>query len=349
MVSPRSAVREMRPYSPPTGGRLGKERLDFNENVVGCSPAVSEVLARALTGDLLATYPDYESVKADLAAFFGVGADEMLLTNGTDEAIQVLVNTFVEPGDEVVILTPSYAMYRFYAEVAGASIVEAPYRSGSLEFDKEAVLASISPMTRAILISNPNNPTGSVVQQADLAEILRAAPQACVLVDEAYFEFYGQTVLPWIGDYRNLFVSRTFSKAYGLAALRVGCLFSNRENAGWMRRAQSPYSVNMFAALAAQAAIKNEAYVCRYVAETLQGRSAIAAAFQRLGIPFWPSEANFILFDAGDRADVCLDRCRAAGVLIRDRRHEIAGALRVTAGPLSQVARFVSILEEVWS
>lgn len=350
MPEPRESVKRMRPYSPPTGGRHDRLRLDFNENTVGCSPRVAEFLRRAIGAELISTYPDYGEARRCLAGFFRVSEEELVLTNGTDEAIQVLINTFVEPQDEVIVLTPSYAMYRFYAEVAGAQVVEVPYGSGAgdLSFSLHSLLKAIGSRTKAILLSNPNNPTGSVIAPDEIEAIVRYAPEACVLVDEAYFEFYGQTVLGQIGEYDNLFVSRTFSKAYGMAAMRLGCLMSCRPNSQTMRKAQSPYSVNMLAALAAVEAIQDQEFTTGYVASALEGRRLVEEAFARLDIPYWPSEANFLLFEAGARADACLGRCREEGVLIRDRRHEIPGALRVTAGPPAQMDRFVKVVEELY-
>ncbi len=183
--------------------------------------------------------------------------DELLLTNGTDEAIQVLVNTYLDDADEVIIARPSYAMYRFYAEVAGAKIREIDYLPGTLAFPLAELLEAITPATRAILISNPNNPTGTAIGVPEIEQILERAPQAAVLIDEAYYEFCGITALPLIAKYPNLFVSRTFSKVYGMAAMRIGCLFSQAGNIQYLHKAQSPYSVNMLAALAAEAAIQD--------------------------------------------------------------------------------------------
>ena len=224
-LQPRKAVLGMAPYSPPTGNRLDKLRLDFNENTVGCSPRVIARLKETLDAGLLTVYPDYARAKAALAEFFRVSPDELLLTNGTDEAIQVLVNTYIDDGDEVIALRPSYAMYRFYAEVAGAKIVEVDYQPPAVAFPLEELLAAITPRTRAILIANPNNPTGTAVNLAGIERILKAAPHAAVLIDEAYYEFFGVTALNLIWKYPQLFVSRTFSKVYGMAALRMGCLF----------------------------------------------------------------------------------------------------------------------------
>jgi histidinol-phosphate aminotransferase len=348
MPEPREAIKQMRPYCPPNGDRLGKLRLDFNENTVGCSPRVAEFLRGAIGGELLATYPDYEVPRRELASFLGVAVDELMLTNGTDEAIQVLVNTFVEPGDEVIVLTPSYAMYRFYAEVMGAVVVEVPYESDTLQFDLSRFRDAVSARTKAVLIANPNNPTGTLVSRADLESVLEIASGACVLVDEAYFEFCGETMIGEIARLENLFVSRTFSKAYGMAALRMGCLVSNSQNVAAMRKAQSPYSVNMLAALAAVQAAADTAFVSAYVGSALAGRRLIEEALVRLGVRHWPSSANFVLFDARGRADQCLAQCREVGILIRDRRHEISGALRVTAGTPEQVGRFIEVLERLW-
>jgi histidinol-phosphate aminotransferase len=338
----------MAPYSPPTGGRAGKLRLDFNENTVGCSPRVIEFLREKLTAEALPVYPEYVEAMRELAAFFGVAADEFLLTNGTDEAIQVLINTYVDDGDDVLLLRPSYAMYRFYAELAGADVREMDYRAADLSFPLEELLAAIRPQTRAILIANPNNPTGTGIELDGVRKIVEAAPHAAVLIDEAYFEFCGVTALGLIREYPNLFVSRTFSKVYGMAAMRCGCLFSRAENVRWMHKAQSPYSVNMLAALAARAAVRDGEHVAHYVKEILAARELACAGFSRLGIRFYPSRANFVLFHAGGRAIPIRDALREKGVLIRDRSYEIAGCVRVTIGTRAQIERFLAELEQLW-
>lgn len=347
-LTPRAAVLKMAPYSPPTGGRAGKLRLDFNENTVGCSPRVIECLTEWLTADRLTIYPEYVEARRELAAFFGVDQAQLLLANGTDEAIQVLINTYVDDDDDVLLLRPSYAMYRFYAEVAGGAIREIDYHAGDLSFPLDELLAAITPRTRAVLIANPNNPTGTGVELGAIERLLTLASHAAVLIDEAYFEFCGVTALPLIARYPNLFVSRTFSKVYGMAAMRMGCVFSHARNVAYMHKAQSPYSVNMLAALAARAAIRDTGYVRRYVDEALASRKIICEGFDRMGIAYFPSQANFVLFRAGDRAIAVRDKLREAGVLIRDRSYEIAGCVRVTVGTREQAARFLSALKEIW-
>ncbi|MGH9558701.1 MAG: pyridoxal phosphate-dependent aminotransferase, partial [Bryobacteraceae bacterium] len=266
----------------------------------------------------------------------------------TDEAIQVLVNTYVDDGDEVLILRPSYAMYRFYAELAGASIREVDYRRDDLAFPLEELLTAVQPSTRAILLANPNNPTGTGIDLDAIEKILRAAPDAAVLIDEAYFEFSGVTALHLIAKYPNLFVSRTFSKVYGMAAMRFGCLFSQRENTRYLHKAQSPYSVNTLAALASLAAIRDQEYIRNYVCEVLAARDRAYRGLHDLGIRTYSSRANFILFEAGERAIPIRDELRRRGVLVRDRSYEIPGAVRVTIGTRAQIEKFLEELRSVW-
>jgi histidinol-phosphate aminotransferase len=347
-LKPRRAVARMAPYHPPSAGRAGKLRLDFNENTVGASPRVVAKLQEILTAEALTIYPEYTEVAPALARFFEVGEDELAVTNGTDEAIQVLANAFLSEGDDVVILTPSYAMYRFYAEVAGASIRTVPYQPGTLKFPLETLLDEIRPETKAIFISNPNNPTGTAIGREGLEAILDAAPGAAVLVDEAYYEFCGITMLPYLNEHPNLFVSRTFSKVYGMAALRVGCLFSCSENMQHIHKSHSPYSVNLLAAVAAKAAVEDPAFMRGYVMEVLAAREVLTAGLEKLGIPYYPSQANFVLMQIGAGAQAFCDALRESGILVRNRSYEIAGAVRVTVGTQEQTRRFLEAAEPVW-
>jgi histidinol-phosphate aminotransferase len=338
----------MAPYHPPTGGRRSKLRLDFNENTVGAPPHVIDFIKRYLTAADLSIYPEYENALEDLSRHFGVSINQFTLTNGTDEAIQLLINTYVEDGDEVLVLRPSYAMYKFYSQLAGARVEELDYRPGTLAFPVEELLERITSNTRAVLISNPNNPTGTGTQVAVLRKILEKADQALVLVDEAYYEFSGVTMLPLLDEYSNLFVSRTFSKIYGMAAIRCGCLFSQSVNMAYARKAQSPYSVNSLAAMAVRIAVQDQTFVEEYVLEVLTARELLYVGLERLNIPYIKSQANFVLFQVGDRAIELRDELRQRGVLVRDRSYELAGCLRVTVGTRDQIRRFLDELDQIW-
>src|SRR5215831_113508 len=240
LIQPRPAVLAMAPYHPPTAGRAGKLRLDFNENTVGCSPRVIEAITRQIAPPDLAVYPEYGGAREDIARYFGVAPEQFVFTNGTDEAIQVFINTYIDDGQEVLVLKPAYAMYRFYAEVAGAKIVEVAYPQPSMEFPLQEVLDRITPQTRAVILSNPNNPTGTGLGLLAIERILSRAKKAAVMVDEAYYEFSGITALTEIERVPHLFVCRTFSKVFGMAGMRLGCLFSHQANIHYLHKAQSP-------------------------------------------------------------------------------------------------------------
>ncbi len=347
-LNPRAAVVRMAPYSPPTGGRLDKLRMDFNENTVGCSPRIAQFLRDNISEALVAVYPDYGGVREALAPHFGVEPAQILLTNGTDEAIQVLINTYIDDNDEVLLMRPSYAMYRFYGEVAGGSIKEIDYRPPDYALPLTLLLDGITPRTKAILIANPNNPTGTGIGLDAIECILQRAPQAAVLIDEAYFEFSGVTAMALLPRVPNLFVSRTFSKVYGMAAMRMGCLFSQASNIAYLHKAQSPYSVNTLAAMAAREAVKDTEYINRYVTEALAARDLLCKGLEKLGIPYTPSSANFVLGHFGRRAIEIRDALRGRAILVRDRSYEIPGGVRITVGTCEQSERVLNELDRIW-
>ncbi|MCZ7650067.1 MAG: histidinol-phosphate aminotransferase family protein [Thermoanaerobaculia bacterium] len=349
-LRPRPAVAAMAPYAPPTAGRAGKLRLDFNESTRPVPAAVAAALRAALASELLAIYPEYGTARAAVARHLGQPEERILLTNGTDDAIGLLVDTYVEPGDEVLLLCPSYAMYRFYAERAGAAVRAVDYRAEDLSFPLPELLAALSPRTRLVVVANPNNPTGTALDAAGLARLLAAlpaaAPEAALLVDEAYFEFCGVTALPLL-PHRQLFVCRTFSKAWGLAGLRLGCLAADPGNATWVRKAQSPYSVNALAAAAVTALLADPGPVEASVREAKAARARLFDGLDRRGFRPWPSAGNFVLFRAGEEARALCEALRQRGILVRDRSHDIPGTVRVTAGTVGQAERFLAALDGI--
>jgi len=325
------------------GGREGL-RLDFNENAVGCSPRVLECLLR-LDREQLTRYPEREPVEALVADSLGVAPSEMLLTNGVDEAIHLLCETYLDPGDEALIVVPTYSMYRIYAAATGAQVIQVP-AGKDLRFPAEDLLRQITPRTRLIAIANPNNPTGAVAPQDQLLLIAHSAPAAAILVDEAYFEFYGETLLPNRRQFPHLFVARTFSKAYGLAGLRFGVLAGDAEQMRAVRRVASPYNVNAVALACLPDALADQAYVWKYVGEVLQGRRQLERALKASGIPFWPSQANFVLARVG--TPEFAHQMRKRGILVRDRStdHGCEGCVRITLGSLAHTNRLIAALQE---
>ncbi|HEX4039864.1 MAG TPA: histidinol-phosphate transaminase [Acidobacteriaceae bacterium] len=342
---PSTAVQRMKEYHPPLGDRSGL-RLDFNENTFACSPRVLEALGKISRGDLT-RYPEREPVERAVAAHLGLAPAQVLLTNGVDEAIHVLCQTYLDPGTEMLLPVPTYSMYEVYASGTPARIVTVSAEK-DFQFPLSALLDAITPATRLIAIANPNSPTGQTVSRRDILAVLEAAPHAAVLIDEAYFHFYGETVMDLAGKVPNLVVARTFSKVYGLAGLRIGVLAAAEDQMQWMRRAISPYSVNSVALACLSAALDDEDYLRWYVAEVLAAREQLESALRRLGVPYWPSQANFVLADIGPRHREFVTAMRATGVLTRDRSADpgCVGCVRITVGTREQMQQGIAALEQ---
>lgn len=341
---PSSTVRRMKEYHPPLGDRSGL-RLDFNENTIACSPRVLEALGATSRGDLT-RYPEREPAERRVAEHLGLRPSQVLLTNGVDEAIHVLCQTYLDAGTEMLLPVPTYSMYEVYASGTAARVV-AVAAEERFRFPLAGVLAAITPATRLIAIANPNSPTGQTVRREDLLRVIEAAPQAAVLVDEAYFHFFGETVIDLVGRASNVIVARTFSKAYGLAGLRLGVLAADEQAMQWMRRAISPYSVNSVALACLTAALEDEDYLRWYSGEVLASRGAFEAELRRIGLAFWPSQANFVLVDIGPKHRAFVEAMRARGILVRDRSNDPGcdGCVRITLGTQEQTQQAVRAVE----
>jgi histidinol-phosphate aminotransferase len=346
MLEARTAVKTLEAYRPPLAGRQGL-RLDFNESTIGCSPRVLTRL-RSLDADALARYPEREPVEGEVAAFLGLDASEVLLTNGVDEAIHLLCSTYLEPGDEAIIVVPTFAMYALFAHAEGARVVQI-LAGDNFAFPFPALLARISPRTRLIAVANPNNPTGAAVACEVMLQVARAAPQAAILVDEAYFEFHGETMLKFCPRPANLFVARTFSKAYGLAGLRIGILVGDRGQMAMVRRVASPYNVNAAALAVLPDALRDQEYVGRYVAEVRSGRELLGEVLRTLGLHCWPTRANFVLVQVGSAYLEFIQGLRSRGILVRDRSSDpgCEGCVRLTVGSLEHTRSLIEALRQV--
>ena len=346
--APRARVQQMKEYHPPLGSRDAM-RLDFNENTLECSPRVRETLAQISAG-ALTRYPEREPLEAIVAAHLGLHADQVALTNGVDEAIHVLFEAFLEAGDEVLMPVPTYTMYEVYASATDARAVTVQ-AADDLQFPFDRLIAAITPQTKVIAIANPNSPSGSVATRAQLLELARRAPHAVLLVDEAYFHFYGETVMDLVGTLPNLVVARTFSKAYGLAGLRLGLLAGPLDLMRWVRRVLSPYSVNSLALACLPPVLEDTAYLDWYVGEVLAAREEFEAALDAAGVRRWPSRANFVLVEIGARHAEFVQLMRDAGVLVRDRSSDPGcdGRVRITIGTRAQMRQAVTALNSALS
>jgi histidinol-phosphate aminotransferase len=345
MPRARKAVLAMPEYHPPLAGRDAL-RLDFNENTLAASPKVIARL-RQVTAEGLTKYPEREGVERIAAAHFGLEADQVLLTNGVDEAIHLVCAAFLEEDDEAMVCTPTFFMYEVSAGMMTAHVNKVQ-TDASLEFPFERFVAAITPRTKLIMVASPNNPTGAVVSREQLLAICAAAPQAVVMVDEAYYHFFGESLFSDVGKVPNLLVARTFSKAYGLANLRIGMLAGCAELMKYVRKVSSPYNVNGVALDCLPVALADDAYVMWYADQVRVGLARMMDGLHALGVEFFPSHANFVLMKIGPKHAELVKAMRARGVLLRDRSTDPGcdGYVRITVGVDEHVTRGLAALND---
>lgn len=344
-IQPRRAILNMPEYHPPLAGRDGL-RFDFNENTFAPSPKVLEVI-RNIKAEDITIYPEREPRERIAAAHLGLKPEEVLLTNAVDEAIHLITYTFLDEGDEVIFATPSFFMYDVNCMAMGAKVVRIQ-ADDSLVFPYQKLLAAITPKTKLIILCTPNNPTGTTIAREQILSIAKAAPHAVIFVDEAYFHFFGETVLDQIGKVPNIIIGRTFSKAYGLANLRIGLIAAPVELMHHLRKAASPYNVNGVALRCLEAAMADTEYLDWYTQQITTNRARLATALDQLQVPYWPSHANFILMRIGPKHKQLVAAMHNRGVLLRDRSSDpgLKGCVRITIGVEDQVERGINALRE---
>ncbi|MGQ0737218.1 MAG: pyridoxal phosphate-dependent aminotransferase [Acidobacteriota bacterium] len=338
-------------------------RLHLNENTGGCSAAVLAAV-RGLDAETLARYPDYRAAVVETAAFLGVAPERLVLTNGLDEGLlltsiaylgsttpDALVDAgapWVAPGGqaEVVMPMPAFEPYLITARAMGARLVAvAPGRDYA--FPTDQVLRAITQKTRLVYVNNPNNPTGQPVPKDAIRRIARQAGHALVFVDEAYHEFLGESFLDEAAEYPNLLVGRTFSKAYGLAGIRIGVMIGLPAVLEPIRTVMPIFNLNVVAVAALRAALTDRGFVEWYVAQVAESKALLYAGLDRVGLRYWKSSGNFVLVDGGVRSRSIVDGLIARGVLVRDRSHDAycPNCFRITAGVVEQTRQAVETLE----
>jgi histidinol-phosphate aminotransferase len=326
-------------------------RLHLNENTGGCSPRVLEAIARVRTTDV-STYPSYPALVAACARHFGVDPEWILLTNGLDEGILMAAVGHIARmrafDAETIIPLPSFDPYPNSTTAVGATAVRVPPCPGYV-FQTEAVLEAITPRTRMIFLNTPNNPTGQLIAIADLKRIAAAAPHAVVLIDEAYIEFGGETFLSELPQFPNVLVGRTFSKAYGLAGMRVGIVIGQPPALDPVRAVTLPFNVNAVAMAATLAALDDTEFLPRYAAQVAESRTRLYQACRSLGLEFWESAANFVMVRVGDAVALFVEALAARGVHVRDRSKDptTPGCIRITAGMTAHTDAAIDALGSV--
>ncbi|OED41549.1 histidinol-phosphate aminotransferase [Endozoicomonas sp. (ex Bugula neritina AB1)] len=344
----KAHLSQMSAYKPPLEGRDPHEHLllDFNERTLPVSDTVKQALIDYIQDDRLQMYPSYGRVTAHIADYCKVDESQVMITNGSDQGIDLIIRSVCTAGDEAIIPAPTFAMYLQCAKVENLHIIE-PYYTKESGFPKQAVLDAITERTRLIVISNPNNPSGTLVSRTDILDIARAAPTAAILVDECYFEYTGKTVADAVCDYPNILITRTFSKTWGLPSIRLGYVISNSENISTLLNIRGPYDVNQFAAVAISAALKNPGYTLDYVREVIkQAKPLLEDYLKQKQIDYWPTVANFVWVFPENPDDI-EQHLRKNGILVRPKK-DIDGrtGLRITIGDYSQTKQLVDVLDQ---
>lgn len=345
MIKPKKTVQEMAPYYPPTSNRSNFIRLDFNENTIGCSPKVIEAL-KSVTANELCMYPDYQELRKLIADFNKVDILNIIPTNAGDEAIMLVMNTFIDKGDTILLPSPTFAMFKFYAQLNGANIKKIQYND-DFSFPINQLLNSITDEVRLIVLVNPNNPTGTSIDKKDIIKILDKAKKSIVLLDEAYYDFTQETCIELIETYPNLVILRSFSKAFGLGGLRLGYLISNKNNIEIFQKVNSPYSITSLATRIIKAALEDYDFVQDYVSEIKTNKEYLYQEFTRLNIKYYTGSANFFLADFGKNYKDVFNGLKENNILLRDRNSYVRNCLRITVGTKKQCELLIKFLERI--
>jgi len=351
MAKVKERIKKMSHYKPPLEGRSEKDYLllDFNERTNEPSPKIKEALKKFVELGRLQIYPEYGDLEAKIAQYAGVPASQVMVTNGGDQGIDIICRAHLDEGDKVITPFPAFAMHCQSAGIQGAEPLEPAYKDDGT-FPLEETLNLISDKVKLIILCNPNNPLGSSTSIEDVEKILMKAKDkdVAVLHDEAYFEFCGITCKDLIEKYDNLYIMRTFAKAFGLVAARAGYLISQKENIQELLKIRGPYDVNMFAKTAIIAALEDTKYMEDYVKEVMEkSKPKIEEFLREKKIFFYPSVANFLLLKVSNPQEL-IENFKLEGILVRSKSTpDGKEAIRVSIGTLKDTERFIKVYSKL--
>lgn len=337
----------MSPYKPPLEGR-DPERftlLDFNERTVPVSDVIAKDIADWILSGRMQMYPSYGNIEQKIAAHCGVNAGNVMITNGSDQGIDLVIRACCGPVAEVIIPGPTFPMYGQSAAIENARVHQPQY-SFEGGYPIAETLALVNENTKVIVVSNPNNPSGTAVSRDDIEVLAKAAPHTVILVDECYFEYCGITVVDLVEKYQNIIVTRTFSKTWGMPSLRIGYVVASEENIEALLKVRGPYDINQVAVVAIDSALSHQETIQSYIHEVMEVSKPMFESFlNEYGIRFWPSAANFIwaFFDSPAELEMVL---REAGILVRPKADSDGRVgLRITLGTQAQTQALIDVLK----
>ena len=349
MIKPKKTLENIKPYSIDRFYTDYKLKLDSNENPYGPSPVVIQAL-REFSLDKIKFYPAYGELIDKLAAFINVKSENLILTNGCDEAINVCLNTYLEKGNKVLSFAPTFSMPKLYCECIGADFLEISY-DNDFKFDYDKFSASIKDDIKILYITSPNNPTGEVVSVETIRKLLKNYPDKLLILDCTYFNYANVVQSEYfslIGEFDNLIIVKSFSKDYALAGLRLGYICAGVSIVNEVKKVISPYSVNAVAVQAGAAALSDIEYFKFIRKKLLESKDNLALALNRLGYKVTKTEANFILCDFGDYADFIYQKLLNNGVKVKYFKNikGLENTFRITVPRLEDVDFLISLFNQ---
>ncbi len=341
-------IKQMSAYNPPLEDRNEKSLLlDFNERTISVAPCIKKALINYIKNKEIQRYPNYKGFLEKLSKYVGVNYKQLMITNGSDQGIDILFRATCSSGGEVIIPTPSFPIFNQSANIENL-IIKSPVYTKEKGFPTDEVLKNITDKTQLIVICNPNNPTGTLVKKEDIIKIIEASKNVAVFVDECYFEYTTETMKNYVNRYDNLFITRSFSKAWGLASLRLGYIISNEKNIQELLKIRGPYDINQLAIVATSEALNNPQYMQSYVDEIMNISKPMFLKYLRnKKIKYWDSSGNFILIEFSD-AQIIKERLKIKGILVRlQKGQNIENTIRITIGTKEEMEKLIGILESI--
>ena len=345
MIKPKKSVQNMTGYYVPMYETDWDIKIDSNENNYGASPKVTETIKNTNWKDI-SFYPFYGELSQKIADFYGFEADNIKVTNGADEAIQGIIQTYTDKDDTLLTLDISFDMPIIYATICGAKIKKVPFEK-KWDFPINTFLNSIDESVKIIYIASPNNPTGSVINENDLIKIIEKAKDKAIIIDETYANYSNKTFKNLVNKYDNLFLVRSFSKDFALAGLRLGCIISNKQNIDELKKVISPFSVNKIAMKAGISALDDADYFKKIKQEILKSKAYLTTFFEKIGATVYPSEANFLLIDLKDKAQYIYNRLRKENISVKlfKKGSLLENHIRLTIPTIKGVEKIENILQ----
>lgn len=344
MIEPRKELNNIKVYETPAYPENWDMKLDSNENYIGPSALVMDAI-RNIPSSSASHYPYYGSVFDKLAQYFDIPKNHIAITNGADEALCSVLNTYLTKEDAVLTASPSFSMPKLYASLIGAEYIEIPYTT-KWEYPLNEIKAAISDRVKIVLITTPNNPTGDIVCTESILELIEAYPDKCFVIDETYSSFSDVSNIKLVRSYDNVVVVRSFSKDFALAGLRFGCVISAPQNIENIKKLLSPYNVNSIAVTAVEAALDDKNYIKFVKDEIKNSKEYLTDELSKLGVKCYDSYANFLLADFGNRCDVLYEKLKFNKIIVKKFKdsEELKGCLRITLPTAAAAKKIIDVI-----